>query len=248
MVVHQYILTHTEAQRLVQQTDEKFGKKGPWDSVFKIAAVARIALGISKTNAMQRIIWMLEAVLELVANGGLKGDMSLDFMRGTKGGKGMLHLLLYKKDLLEELLKFATKTVQDAAGIGTLRKHLYDFPAWKASSASRAWVGTLHPALGLVATLIEAHLATIFPCVKFLGYPLQFASRERALSSSMKMSPLVVTVPVPPFDSLGFCERAFWSLTASPFFFFLSGAFIRSSTAFAPDRVAGRGAGGRGGG
>jgi hypothetical protein len=89
----------------LSQADEEFGKKTPWDSVTKLEWVRKKAgTGVA---TRRRIVWQLAAVNDLVrTRQAASGELSITGLsgKGRGGGRGMLDLLLFKLDLLDEFM------------------------------------------------------------------------------------------------------------------------------------------------
>ena len=89
----------------LSQADEEFGKKTPWDSVTKLEWVHKKAGKCVATR--RRIVWQLAAVNDLVrTRQAASGELSIIGLsgKGRGGGRGMLDLLLFKLDLLDEFM------------------------------------------------------------------------------------------------------------------------------------------------
>ena len=89
----------------LSQADEEFGKKTPWDSVTKLEWVHKKAGTCVATR--RRIVWQLAAVNDLVrTRQAASGELSIIGLsgKGRGGGRGMLDLLLFKLDLLDEFM------------------------------------------------------------------------------------------------------------------------------------------------
>ena len=83
--------------------DENFKKRNPLDSVDKLRAIGSIA----ENETM--ITWTVEMLLDLFKAGGISGEQiglrALEGKTVNSGGKGLVHLLVYKYDLLQQLIK-----------------------------------------------------------------------------------------------------------------------------------------------
>lgn len=88
-----------------RQADEEFGRNTPWDSVFKLEWVHKKAA--NGPNTRERIIWQLSGINDLVRTRQIVPDeLCVNQLsgKGLGGGRGMLDLLLFKLDLLDDFI------------------------------------------------------------------------------------------------------------------------------------------------
>jgi hypothetical protein len=119
-----------------RQADEEFGKKAPWDSVIKLEWVHKKAKG---TNPRRRMIWMISGINDLVRTKLVApGELSINGLsgKGRGGGRGMLDLLLFKLDLLDEFMN----NQADKCGLPSDAKTIMR-PAVESNSAYRTHFG-----------------------------------------------------------------------------------------------------------
>ncbi len=172
---------------IVLAVEEKFQKKTPFDSVYKLEAF------IQKGRTAPRIAWCFGYCNDILHEDGVTpGELSIPGLTGkAKGGKGLLDLALAKYDLGQHILNvwlkansFAQDTINTIANIGLnhaqyrkLCGHSNDY------SVDITWRSTLTPSGKLALSLFEA-----------TGQPLTEPCKNllRALLSSRSLSPLPI--------------------------------------------------------
>lgn len=142
------------------QAEEEFGKKTPWDSATKLEWVYKKA---KSTDTRRRIIWLLSAVSDLVRSKTVApGELSIAGMSGKlRGGRGMLDLLLFKLDLLDELLvASADKVGLSADSKNKLRAIFESHASYRAhfgDNLDMTWMSTLPQSTKLFIAIVEDH-------------------------------------------------------------------------------------------
>jgi hypothetical protein len=127
----------------------EFGKRTPWDSVTKLDWVHKKA-GTS-TDARRRIIWQLQAITDMVRWHVVSpGELSINVLSGVQlGGHGMLDLVLFKLDLLDELL--INQAGRCGLSVETTSKLLTVFESHESyrthvgGSGDTTWMSTISP-------------------------------------------------------------------------------------------------------
>jgi hypothetical protein len=142
------------------EADQKWGKRGPWDSVYKIAAVVRLGL------TPQNIIFILEMVHHLIdVHGLVPSELTKATLSGTGGDRksgtriGLIQLILFKKELCAFLTTKADICAKlDVDSLDAVRKAMSDVAAYKRTCMGTdvTWRGALTVSVQKLATLIEA--------------------------------------------------------------------------------------------
>ena len=158
------------------QAEETFGKKTPWDSAYKLEHVARKAGRRPDLATSARTLWLLSCINDLCNNKLVSpGELSVTALTGKgRGGKGLLDLLLFKKDLLEFFLNEKLEGLGLRAGAkSAVRNAMSSVAAYRAAFGHKealtppdlTWFGALPPVAQHLVRLIEASLQIQIVCV-----------------------------------------------------------------------------------
>jgi hypothetical protein len=143
----------------IRQADEEFGRKAPWNSVFKLEWVLKKAG--TGANARRRIVWQLSGINDALRTRQVApGDLCVNRLSGERRGlgPGMLDQMLFKLDLLDELINHQAdlcgllsdaKTIMQAAfeSHSSYRAHVGD-------NANMTWMLTLPQSVKKFAELV----------------------------------------------------------------------------------------------
>lgn len=145
-----------------------FGKKTPWDSVYKLEHLARKAGRQQSSLTAARTLWLIDLVNDLCYNRMVAtGELSVANLTGKgRGGKGLLDLLLLKRDILEHLLHEKIEVLGlPASAKLAIRNSMSSVAAYRRAFGHRdavqvdlTWFGALPQAGQHLIRLIEARL------------------------------------------------------------------------------------------
>ena len=156
--VYDNLLKHADIARIIMTAEHEWGKQSPFDSVYKLAAVA------SKCTSAEQSIWVCASIVDAVKNGFVQaGEFSVRMLSGKGAGNhGFIDLCLQKlwiyKYISTDFLsqhKFSSDTMSK---IHEMSCHdncrvLFGFKTQKA--ANMAWLGTLPESGWKLCTLVE---------------------------------------------------------------------------------------------
>lgn len=160
-------IPYTQSHRVFpafRQAEEEFGKKTPWDSVSKLEWVFKKAG--SSTTARRKIIWQLAAVSDLVRHRMVTpGELSISGLSGKgRGGRGVLDLVLFKLDLLDELIVTVVDQVKLSSEVkSTIRSIFENHTAYRShvgDNADMMWMSSLPSSARDFVRLVSA------PCLR----------------------------------------------------------------------------------
>jgi hypothetical protein len=155
---------------IINDTEERLGKQTPWDSVYKLDALAR-KIGKTTTRTHQdRAAWCLQSISDLIIDEQVSpGEFSVRNLTGKGiGNRGALDLFLYKRDCLDFLLHtwLPKLPVADPDKL-TIRSTLSGFEAYRAQmgytndlTRDLSWLGILSPAGRAALHFIKARAHT----------------------------------------------------------------------------------------
>lgn len=140
------------------QAEEEFGKKTPWDSVLKLEWVYKKAGKELPDVVSRRIAWQLAAINDYVRTLAVStGELSINGLSGQKrgGGRGMLDLMLFKLDLLDELLINSADYVGLSADVKCqLRSAFSSHESYR--NLHKSWADSLSMSAKTFGSLVEA--------------------------------------------------------------------------------------------
>ena len=162
------------------EAEEEFGTRTPWDSVTKLEWVHKKA-GTSATTR-RKIVWQLSAINDLVRSKSVtSGELSINGLSGSKrGGRGMLDLMLFKLDLLDEFIINQADKCGLSAGVKCTLRKVFDshatFRMYLGDTSDMTWMSTMPlSAKEFISTIgvswpihphVPSHLASlIIPCL-----------------------------------------------------------------------------------
>ena len=155
MYVYEKIFSHDELLEAVVNIEESAVGKTPFDSVYKLEAIAQ------KAKIADKITWCIEYLAWLVTRGQCSpGELSVANLNGKgRGGRGLLDLVLYKRDILEYWLNvFPTVTgipTDDVAKVATSLRSINSYTDQFLSSDDLSWLGSLSVIIQDYARLCE---------------------------------------------------------------------------------------------
>ena len=162
---------------MAPKAEETFGKRTPWDSVYKLEHLARKAGRQQSVGTAARSLWLIDLVNDLCYNRMVAaGELSVANLTGKgRGGKGLLDLLLFKRDVLEHLLQEKMEVLGlPASAKSAIREHMSSVAAYRAAFGHRdaapadlTWFGALPQAAQHLIRLIEAGLLNGLPAHVF---------------------------------------------------------------------------------
>lgn len=113
------MLSKAPAQALILEAEEKFGKRTPFDSIYKLESIIR-----KSKHCIDRIMWCLSYIVDACVNQHVRpGEYTLSNLsgKGKKEGFGLLDLYLLKHDFkqaaLSQLLAGRNYSAEDTATI-----------------------------------------------------------------------------------------------------------------------------------
>ena len=155
MYVYEKIFSNDELLEAVVNIEESAVGKTPFDSVYKLEAIAQ------KAKIADKITWCIEYLAWLVTRGQCSpGELSVANLNGKgRGGRGLLDLVLYKRDILEYWLNvFPTVTgipTDDVAKVATSLRSINSYTDQFLSSDDLSWLGSLSVIIQDYARLCE---------------------------------------------------------------------------------------------
>ena len=155
MYVYEKIFSNDELLEAVVNIEENAVGKTPFDSVYKLEAIAQ------KAKIADKITWCIEYLAWLVTRGQCSpGELSVANLNGKgRGGRGLLDLVLYKRDILEYWLNvFPTVTgipTDDVAKVATSLRSINSYTDQFLSSDDLSWLGSLSVIIQDYARLCE---------------------------------------------------------------------------------------------
>ena len=140
------------------QAEELFGKKTCWDSVHKLEALVKKATSDRGSPDKDKLRFLLQAVhyycaKKLVA----PSELSLTALQGkSKGSRGLLDLLLFKKDILADWLQRHMETTCRLSQTDKNRilENMSNFAAFL--EADVQWLAPMSPSAKIFVDLLEA--------------------------------------------------------------------------------------------
>ena len=153
--VYEKIFSNDELLEAVVNIEENAVGKTPFDSVYKLEAIAQ------KAKMPDKISWCIEYLAWLVTRGQCSpGELSVANLNGKgRGGRGLLDLVLYKRDILEYWLNvFPTVTgipTDDVAKVATSLRSINSYTDQFLSSDDLSWLGSLSVIIQDYARLCE---------------------------------------------------------------------------------------------
>ena len=154
--VHEKILTNEDLLKAVVDVEEKAVGKTPFDSVYKLEAIAQ------KAKVPDKIAWCIEYLSWLVARElCTPGELSVANLNGKgRGGRGLLDLVLFKKDILEYWLNVFPTIVgistDDVNKVAHALRSIKNYNSGFVASSDLSWLGSLPVVIQDFARLCEA--------------------------------------------------------------------------------------------
>jgi hypothetical protein len=168
LVIYDRLLTIPVVRDEILGADETLGRKTPFDSIYKLEAVARRAMPKrgSAAVAVDKAYFLVKGLCDYVQNGDYSGaELSVRALSGKgHGGRGLCDLLLYKQDLLRYLLhEWVEKLDLDVDVKVLLRQVMESHSTYRIHFGFRggvpvdmSWLVTMSPAEKSVFRLVEA--------------------------------------------------------------------------------------------
>ena len=95
------IMDHPEAKALVLKCEHEL-PQSPWDSIYKLEAI------VKRCSTHSGIVWALASLYDAIKNGLVTAaELAVRQLQGRRlpGGKGILDVLLAKKDVVDVMRK-----------------------------------------------------------------------------------------------------------------------------------------------
>ena len=108
LTVWNRILSNDKCKQIIIDAENKWGKRTPWDSVYKLEGVVK-RCGRPGDIATANITWCLAGVSDMILNDQQPSGFFTVRMisgRGHPGNKGVLDLLIYKKSVKQEAMNY----------------------------------------------------------------------------------------------------------------------------------------------
>ncbi len=164
--VWERVLLDEQLRTLVLDMDNTYGQRSPFNSVYKLNEVVKIA------RTREAIAWCLLSLVDLItANAITADDCAVRLLTGKGlGGKGILHTLLFKKDAMVYLWDYVRgqRGFSDSFKSDFMNK--YDTPekfrlhfGYDGDETDLTWITAMKESEQLVVKLFEALLGSVLP-------------------------------------------------------------------------------------
>ena len=153
--VYEKIFSNDDLLEAVINIEENAVGKTPFDSVYKLEAIAQ------KAKMPDKISWCIEYLAWLVTRGQCSpGELSVANLNGKgRGGRGLLDLLLYKRDILEYWLHVFPTVIgiptDDVTMVSTTLRNINKYTDEFLSTSDLSWLGSLSVIIQDFARLCE---------------------------------------------------------------------------------------------
>ena len=164
-LVYERLLSVPALAAIIDKTEETLGKKTPWDSAYKLDALARFVGKTSVKANADNAAWCLESVLDLILdNHASAGEFSVRNLTGKGiGNRGVFHLFLFKRDCMKHLLYTWLPTLKiHELDKSMIRDSLQSFSDYRLRAGftddgtDLSWLSTLTPAGRATLHFVEA--------------------------------------------------------------------------------------------
>jgi hypothetical protein len=115
------VLSNDTCRMLVLTAQEEFGQQSPYNSLYKLESYTKKA----GRHDMNMLIWLLEATNDMTRNDQINpAELTVNNLTGkSKGGKGFLDLLMYKRHVRDAMLgSKLDEALTDSAAKAAIRK------------------------------------------------------------------------------------------------------------------------------
>jgi hypothetical protein len=163
MTVWDRMLIDKDLRTAVLELDEQYGLRGPLNSVYKLNEVVKIC------RTVEAMLYCINRLADLVRNGDVTSEeLAIRTLNGKgMGGKGLLHLLMYKRHAMLFGLDFIDTHAFDPevrltfkrcfSNFGTFRKAF----GYSGEDVDLTWMNMLPPSGALLHKLFEDGLLIV---------------------------------------------------------------------------------------